>query len=116
MENITIGQIVGAIGIISVIGGFVTTIIKNIMKWYKSRITDRFVQIDNKFEEVQQRLDYVETKRDEYEGEVENSKFERKILMGGLLAALKGLKEMGCNDAVTSSIKEIEEYMMEKTH
>lgn len=112
MENITIGQIVSALGVITV---FITFFAK-INKWYKSGIADKFNKIDNRFEEVEKRLEYTEGKRDEYEKEVKNSKYERKILMGGLLAALKGLNDMGCNEAVTCSIKEIEEYMMDKTH
>lgn len=127
MESITIGQIVGAIGIITVIGSFIGGIIVAVSKWWKSRVTNKFTDIDNRFEvlekdvnnkfkEVDNRLDYVEIKRDEYEAELENSKRERKLLMGGLLSALKGLGKMGCDDTVTKSISEIEEYMMDKTH
>ena len=112
MDNITIGQIAGAIGTILVIAGFVMTI----YKWYKTSFTDKFETIDNEIDGVKQRLDFVETKRIEYEKEVQNSKSERMILLRGLLAALKGLHEMGCNNAVTLSISEIENYMVEKSH
>ena len=105
MENITIGQIVAAIGVISVIGAF----IGGLYKWYKKSFSDRFTKIER-------RLDFVEKKREEYEKEVQNSKEERTILLRGELAALKGLKEMGCNNAVTHSIQEIEEYMMLRSH
>ena len=105
MESITIGQIVIAIGLISAIAGFIAKIYKT----YKNNIIDRFSNIEK-------RLDFVEEKREEYEREVQFSNLERKILLKGELAALKGLKEMGCNDAVTKSIKEIEEYMMDKSH
>lgn len=105
MENITIGQIAGAIAVISVIAGFVASI----LKLYKKHIVDRFNKIED-------RLKFVEDKREEYEREVEKSKEERMILLRGELAALKGLKEMGCNDAVTHSISEIEKYMMLKSH
>ena len=105
MENITIGQIENAIGIITVIGAFIF----GIYKWYKKIIGDRFVKIEN-------RLTFVEEKREEYEQEVEKSKEERMILLRGELAALKGLKKMGCNDAVTHSISEIEDYMLLTTH
>lgn len=105
MENITIGQIISIITTLTIIGGFVATIIG----WWKSKITNRFTSIEK-------RLNYVESKRDEYEAVAENSNCERMILMEGLLAALKGLHEMGCNDAVTTSIKRIEDYMMKKTH
>lgn len=105
METITIGQIASAIGVITVIAGFCIAI----FKWYKTNITDKLNRLD-------QRLTFVEIKREEYEREVQFSNLERKILLKGELAALKGLKEMGCNDAVTKSIEEIEQYMMDKTH
>lgn len=116
MENITIVEIDSTLKLIAGIIGSLTVIFAIFSKWYKKKITNKFDVIDNKFEEVEKRLDYVESKRDEYEHEVENSNCERMILMEGLLAALKGLHEMGCNDAVTTSIKRIEDYMMKKTH
>lgn len=105
MDNITISQIVATIGTLTVIVGFFAAI----FKWYKTNIIDKF----NKLEE---RLTFVEKKREEYEREVEKSKEERMILLRGELAALKGLKEIGCNDAVTHSISEIENYMVVKSH
>ena len=105
MESITIGQLVASIGVISVIGAF----IGGLCKWYKKAFSDRFTKIED-------RLTFVEKKRIEYEKEVQNSKDERTILLRGELAALKGLKEMGCNDAVSHSINEIEEYMMLRSH
>lgn len=105
MESITIGQIAGSITIIMIIVGFFVKVYKT----YKYNIIDRFTNIED-------RLEFVEKKREEYEREVEKSKEERMILLRGELAALKGLKEMGCNDAVTHSITEIEKYMMLKSH
>lgn len=105
MGSITLDQIAGAIGIVTVIAGFFF----GIGKGYKKAIVDRFAKIEK-------RLKFVEDKREEYEKEVEKSKEERMILLRGELAALKGLKEMGCNDAVTHSINEIEDYMMLKSH
>ena len=116
MENITIGQIVATIGVISVISGFIGGIIVAISKWWKAKVTDKFTSINNRVDGMDKRLVFVEKKREEYEKEVEKSKEERMILLRGELAALKGLKEMGCNDAVTHSINEIEDYMMEKSH
>lgn len=105
MEGVTMEQLAGAIGTITIISSFCFAIVK----WYKTNITDKLNRLD-------QRLTFVEIKREEYEIEVQKSKDERIILLRGELAALKGLKEMGCNDAVTKSIKEIEEYMMLKSH
>lgn len=112
MENITIGQIVGALGTITIFIGFIAMI----NKWYKSSISDKFERIDNRLEEVEYRLVDVEKSRKQYEKEVECSKFERKILLRGELAALKGIYEIKNIDTVANSIKEIEEYIMEKSH
>ena len=111
MENITIGQIESAVGIITVIGAFIF----GIYKWYKKIIGDKFVKIDNRFTTVEKRLDFVEKKREEYEKEVQNSKEERAILLRGELAALKGLKDICQNKAISNSIDEIEEYIVLKS-
>lgn len=116
MDNITIGQIAGAIGTIVVIVGFVVAI----YKWYKSTFSDRFEAIDHEIDGVKQRLDFVEQKKTEYEKELQNSKFERMILLRGELAALKGLSKISninsATDSINESIEEIEKYMMEKSH
>ena len=123
MENITIGDIVAAIGIISVIGAFISTIVVSTSKWYKKRITDSFERVHNRIDKVEDRMDkaedrltYVESKRDEYEREVINSKHERMILLKGELSALKILNELYNNDLISESIDEIELYMMERSH
>lgn len=98
MDNITIGQIVKAIGSIGVISGFVF----GIYKW-----------IDNR---VLRRIDKLEKDVSELKQDSKDNKEENMILLKGQLACLKGLKEQGCNGPVTESIKEIEEYIIEKTH
>ena len=123
MENITIGQIVGAIGVISVIASFVGGIIVAVSKWWKSRVTDKFaavnnkfVEVDNEIKDVKERRDDVEEKRVLYEKELENSKLERMILLEGELAALKGLNGIKPNELITKSIDRIEKYMLAKSH
>lgn len=98
MDNITIGQIVKAIGSIGVISGFVL----GICKWIDSRILKRIDTLEKDVSELKQ--------------DSEDNKKENMILLKGQLACLKGLKEQGCNGPVTESIKEIEEYIIEKTH
>lgn len=43
-------------------------------------------------------------------------KREQTILVHGILACLKGLKEQGCNGPVTEEIKNIEDYLNENAH
>lgn len=98
MNNITIGQVVGAIGTISVISAFFL----GIFKWYKNSIQDKLVNFDTRISKL--------------EKDSKTNKEENTILLKGLLACLKGLQEQGCDGAVVSSISEIESYLLEKAH
>lgn len=48
--------------------------------------------------------------------DTENSLEERKLLLAGLLACLKGLQEQGCNGPVTKGIEQLEAYLMKQSH
>lgn len=105
MENVTIGQIVGAIGIVSTIAGFFVAIYKFIKKVVLDKInknTADIIELQNKVKVI--------------ENEIKEGKEERLILLKGQLACLKGLKEQGCNGPVTQGIKDIEEYLINKSH
>ena len=43
-------------------------------------------------------------------------KAEQTMLIYGVLACLKGLKEQGCNGPVTEAINKIEKYINQKAH
>ena len=98
MAEITLGQIASAIAIFSTIGGFAFAI----YKFLKTYVT-------GKIENLETRVAYLEA-------EMDDSKEERLILVNGVLACLKGLKEQGCNGPVTEGIKQIENYLMRKSH
>lgn len=51
-----------------------------------------------------------------HETEIKDSLEERRLLMTGVLACLKGLKEQGCNGPVTEAITQYEKYMVDKSH
>lgn len=116
MENITIGQIVASISILSVIGGFAYGIIAFVVKWWKSHVTDKFAAVDVKFEKVDNRLDNLEDKKEKYEKIAQESNEERMILLKGELATLKALYSIQKSDQITNLIDEIEDYMMHKSH
>lgn len=106
MENITIGQIVSALGSITAIAVFFIAI----FKWYKSHITDKFNQIDND-------IDYLKRTVKSLQGEMKESKEERLVLLKGQLACLKGLhNDLNCNGPVTQGIADLEEYLIKKSH
>lgn len=95
MENITLGQIAAAIGLIAVIGGALIAIAKFGFKYEK-----RFITIEGKIETL------------ESKSKVNDQ--ENRLMLKGLLACLKGLKEQGCNGPVTQSIEEIDDYLIKK--
>jgi hypothetical protein len=105
MENITIGQIVGAIGIVGTLAGFVTAV----YKFIKKVVLDKINKNTEDIERLQQKVENIEN-------EIKDGKEERLILLKGQLACLKGLKEQGCNGPVTQAIKDIEEYILTKSH
>ncbi len=50
------------------------------------------------------------------DAEISALKKEQEILVYGVLACLKGLKEQGCNGPVTEAIGRLEHHINEKAH
>ena len=48
--------------------------------------------------------------------DMDSMKQEQTLIVYGLLACLKGLKEQGCNGPVTEAINRIENHLNEKAH
>lgn len=105
MENITVGQIVGIMGTLSVMAGFFF----GIYKFVKKVVLDKIDKNTNDINSLQLEVGKLKS-------EVADSKEERLILLKGQLACLKGLKEQGCNGPVTHAINDIEDYLMKKSH
>lgn len=51
-----------------------------------------------------------------HEEDMRDSRAERQLLIYGILACLKGLKEQGCNGPVTEAINTIEKHLNKKAH
>lgn len=51
-----------------------------------------------------------------HEDDMKESRDERQLMIYGLLACLKGLKEQGCNGPVTEAINKIEKHLNQKAH
>lgn len=98
MEYITLGQVASTITLIGILSGFFISI----LKWYKTKISDKLDNFDNRIIKL--------------ENDSKTNKTENTILLKGQLACLKGLKEQGCNGPVTKSINEIEEYLLRQAH
>ena len=50
------------------------------------------------------------------EKEIKSIKEEQQLMTYGVLACLKGLREQGCNGAVTDAIDKIEKHLNAKAH
>lgn len=105
MEQVTIGQVVGAISSIMVILGF----IKLIYDFIKKSTLDKIKENEMKITKLKNDVEVIKT-------EIKDGKEERLVLVNGVLACLKGLKEQGCNGPVTEGINQIEAYLMKKSH
>lgn len=51
-----------------------------------------------------------------HEEDIASLNEEQRLLVYGVLACLKGLKEKGCNGPVTEAINRYENYLNEKAH
>ena len=105
MEQVTIGQIIGAISSIMVILGF----IKLIYDFVKKSTLDKIKENEMDIRKLKNDVEVIKT-------EIKDGKEERLVLVNGVLACLKGLKEQGCNGPVTEGINQIEAYLMKKSH
>lgn len=106
MENVTIGQVVSAIGIVMTVAAFFIAI----FKWYKLHITD-------KFNSIQKDVAMLKNAVKSQEKEIKESKEERLVLLKGQLACLKGLHDdLNCNGPVTQGIRDLETYLINKSH
>ena len=105
MELITLGQIGGGVALIFGIIKFIEYIY-NVLK--KTTLD----KIEKNTKDIQElKIDVGVLKN-----EARDSKEERLLLVNGVLACLKGLKEQGCNGPVTEGINQIEDYLMKKSH
>lgn len=116
MEQVTIGQIVGAISSIMVILGFIKLIYDFVKKSTLDKINKNSQDIKELKKESEMEIKELKNEVEVIKTEIKDGKEERLILVNGVLACLKGLKEQGCNGPVTEGIKQIEEYLMKKSH
>ena len=91
---ITAAAVVGAVVAL-------TTYFSKIVRW-----VDKQSQQDNEIKKLQEH----------HEADVASIKEEQTLLVHGILACLKGLKEQGCNGPVTEAINQYENYLNQKAH
>jgi len=59
--------------------------------------------------------DWVQ-KQNAQDSKIKDIKEEQQLLIYGILACLKGLKEQGCNGPVTEAINKIDKHLNERAH
>lgn len=64
----------------------------------------------------QQQDSDIKALRSTHISDMDSMKQEQTLIVYGLLACLKGLKEQGCNGPVTEAIRKIEKHLNEKAH
>ena len=58
----------------------------------------------------------IKALRETHNSDMGSMKQEQTLIVYGLLACLKGLKEQGCNGPVTEAINKIEKHLNQKAH
>lgn len=58
----------------------------------------------------------IKALRATHNADMDSMKQEQTLIVYGLLACLKGLKEQGCNGPVTEAINKIEKHLNQKAH
>ena len=58
----------------------------------------------------------IKALRATHNSDMDSMKQEQTLIVYGLLACLKGLKEQGCNGPVTEAINKIEKHLNERAH
>ncbi len=102
MLTITItGQTI--ISVAGMIGAFVTIFaaIFSVYRWYLRQNAQ-----DNDIKSLKERMD----------SEIKGLKQEQCLIVYGLLACLKGLKEQGCNGPVTKAVDKLEKHINKTAH
>ena len=64
----------------------------------------------------QQQDSDIKALRETHNADMGSMKQEQTLIVYGLLACLKGLKEQGCNGPVTEAINKIEKHLNQKAH
>ena len=93
-------EIISAAAVVTALGVLIGILVK-VVRWM-----DRQKQQDTDINEL----------RNKHNSDMDSMKQEQTLLVYGILACLKGLKEQGCNGPVTEAINKIEKHLNENAH
>ena len=98
--TLTAGTIITAAAVLAAISAILVAVFK-VYNWFKKQ--------DGQEAELQ-------AIRDKHDEDIKAIKEEQTLLVWGILACLKGLKEQGCNGPVTETIDKIEKHLNIEAH
>ena len=75
-----------------------------------------FMKVVHWVERQNEQDDKIKKLQQHHDSDMAMIKEEQALLVDGVLACLKGLKEQGCNGPVTAAINKYENYLNEKAH
>ena len=92
---------------IAVVGSFLALLVTLVtLAWKGFKWLNRQKEQDKEIKEI----------REKHEKDQKGIQEEQTLIVYGLLACLKGLKEQGCNGPVTKAINKIEKHLNQKAH
>ena len=105
--TLTWQSVITAAAVVGAIVALVTYFSK-VVRWF-----DKQKEQDKDIKEIKQHSKEIEQ---HHEDDIASIKKEQTLLVYGVLACLKGLREQGCNGPVTEAINRIEKYLNETAH
>ena len=108
---VTVDTLITAGAVLCAIVSFVTLFWK-LFKWidHQKEQDQDIADMKTHFEQE------IKDLRDKHESDNSFIQEEQTLVIYGLLACLKGLKEQGCNGSVTEAIDKIEKHINQKAH
>lgn len=109
---IKVSQVITALGVIAgVIFAAVRWLIKQNGQDKEIEAADK--HIDEVEKECEEKIDSLKADMDEKWRQIQT---EQTLMVYGILASLKGLKEQGCNGPVTEAIAKLEKHLNIQAH
>lgn len=101
---VTLDMIAKIVSVVSVVAGLIAALVTAIKRRAKEQ--EKVAELEKRMDSEDQET--VAVRRSCHE--------EQTLIIYGLLACLKGLKEQGCNGPVTEAINKIEKHINIKAH
>lgn len=99
-------------------GGVISAIIAiGTLAWKLFKWIDHQKEQDFELKRIDTKIDTEVVKlREKHENDQNSTREEQTLVIYGLLACLKGLKEQGCDGPVSEAINKIEKHINKKAH